>query len=256
MPPHEHPRSAGSSCDAGAAKSIPGQHWSGFATAVIVEPDPLVRLVAAQAARDLGFAISDTAPNNASRSDPPAVLLVGLDHLDQCARCVPRADVYGPNGRRQGHAPGTPMAPFTVGYVAGAQAILAAHSIHSCTDIVVALRAVDGRPTFVYASETRFGQSQPLPADLTSREADVLLFVLAGFTTSTIAARLWLSPATVRSHCRSILRKCGAADRRALRARLLGAEHNPSSGAVYRTWAATTGIPLACGTEIRQRGDS
>ena len=61
-----------------------------------------------------------------------------------------------------------------------------------------------------------------LPPDVTARETDVLLLVLAGFTTPEIAARLGVSQATARSHCRSLLRKCGAPDRRQLRAHFLG----------------------------------
>jgi len=56
------------------------------------------------------------------------------------------------------------------------------------------------------------------------READVLVLVLGGLSTAALAERLCVSPATARTHCRALLRKLGAADRRALRARLLGAE--------------------------------
>jgi DNA-binding CsgD family transcriptional regulator len=55
------------------------------------------------------------------------------------------------------------------------------------------------------------------------READVLVLLLAGLTTAAIAARLCISPATARSHCRSVLGKLGAPDRTSLRAGLAGA---------------------------------
>ena len=57
----------------------------------------------------------------------------------------------------------------------------------------------------------------PLRADrgalLTRREWDVLELMRAGLTTAQISARLFIAPATVRSHVASILRKLGAPDR-------------------------------------------
>ena len=50
---------------------------------------------------------------------------------------------------------------------------------------------------------------------LTSREWDVLELMRAGLTTAQIADRLFIAPATVRSHVASILRKLGAPDRQA-----------------------------------------
>ena len=47
------------------------------------------------------------------------------------------------------------------------------------------------------------------------------MLLLGGLTTPAIARRLCVSPSTVRTHCRALLRKLGAGDRRALRARLL-----------------------------------
>ncbi|HET6494865.1 MAG TPA: LuxR C-terminal-related transcriptional regulator [Thermoleophilia bacterium] len=204
---------------AGARRPLPDLGPASLAPAAIVEADPLLRLHAADAAAALGFAAMPTTCDVRRRREPPAVAFVGLDCLDHCARCRPATA-----GER-------PAVPFTVGYVAGPTAILAAHALHRCTDSVVHLRAVAGRAAFVYPANAvvtgtlhdwadHAGQS--LPADLTLREADVLLLILAGFRTAEIAARLWLAPATARSHCRAILRKCDAADRRALRARLIG----------------------------------
>ena len=59
-------------------------------------------------------------------------------------------------------------------------------------------------------------------ASLSAREADVLVLLLAGHTDAEVGARLCVSPDTARAHARAVLRKLGAADRRALRARLLG----------------------------------
>ncbi len=49
----------------------------------------------------------------------------------------------------------------------------------------------------------------------------MLVLLLGGLTTPAIARRLCVSPSTARTHCRAVLRKLGAGDRRALRARLL-----------------------------------
>jgi DNA-binding NarL/FixJ family response regulator len=50
---------------------------------------------------------------------------------------------------------------------------------------------------------------------LTSREWEVLELMRAGLTTAQISDRLFISPATVRSHVAAILRKLGAPDRQA-----------------------------------------
>lgn len=198
------------------------------AVADILEPNPLVRLHVADAARALGFVIADDL--GAAHASQPNVRFVGLDAPDCCRRCAPRHA-----GVRSGGGSG-PLAPsgqpglMTVGYVCGSPSVLAAHMAHRCTDFAVALRVVGGRATFVYPVQASLavalhsGSHDPASAsscDLTAREADVLILLLADLTTSSIAARLCLSPATVRSHCRAILRKSGTASRRDLRARLL-----------------------------------
>jgi DNA-binding CsgD family transcriptional regulator len=201
---------------------------------MIVEADPLLRLHAADAAAGLGFTVVDAVAGAERRTQPPPVTFVGLDCLEHCARCT--SATAGRQAAAGCSGEGTAV-PLTVGYVAGPAAILAAHAAHGCTDGVVHLRAVAGRAAFVYPASAGFPgapcgadhDGESLPPDLTPREADVLLLILSGFRTAEIASRLWLAPATARSHCRAILRKCGAADRRALRARLIGA--GPRAGA-------------------------
>ena len=52
-----------------------------------------------------------------------------------------------------------------------------------------------------------------LPASLTSRELEILTLIAAGLTNSEIAARLFISPLTCKSHVSRILTKLDARDR-------------------------------------------
>ena len=193
----------------------PGRQALGFATspgaggfAAVVETDPLLRLHAVAAARRLGFAAADEEPARHLRAAAIAAVFVGLDAVDACPRCGPGA------GRRP-----TDSALLVVGYAAGGRELLGAHRLHACCDLVLELRAVAGRACFAYLPAGGAVEQ----ARLTAREADVLVLVLGGLSTAALAERLCVSPATARTHCRALLRKLGAADRRALRARLLGA---------------------------------
>ena len=162
------------------------------------ERDELLRLHAAAAAADLG---PIAAPGG------PDAVFVGLDDAESCPRLSRGA--FGAAG------PAWPTG--VVGYVAGAPAVAAAHRLHACCDVVLLLRASGGRPCFVYPPPGVLAG-----ASLSAREADVLVLLLAGHTDTEVAARLCIAPATARAHARAVLRKLGAADRRALRARLLG----------------------------------
>jgi DNA-binding CsgD family transcriptional regulator len=115
--------------------------------------------------------------------------------------------------------------PLVVGYAAGGRELLAVHRRHACCDLVLDLRAVAGRARFAYLPPRGIVEQ----AQLTAREADVLVLVLGGRSTAALAERLCVSPATARTHCRALLRKLGAADRRALRVRLLGAGSGASA---------------------------
>ena len=182
--------------------------------AVVLESDGLLRLHAAAAAQALGFRVgddADDAPAEALTADPwrPAVCFVGLDRDDACPRLR----------RRESAAPlRVPPGTLLAGYCGGAPALAAAHRLHGCCDLVLRLEASGGQARFAYLPPA----DDLTAAGLSAREADVLLLILAGATTATVARRLVVAPATARAHCRAVLRKLEAADRRALRARLLG----------------------------------
>ena len=161
----------------------------------VLERDELLRLHAAAAAADLG---------PISVPGGPGVVFVGLDDAQSCPRLS-----------RRGAAPAVPAG--VVGYVAGAPALAAAHRLHACCNVVLLLRASGGRPCFTYPPPGALAG-----ASLSAREADVLVLLLAGHTDAEVGARLCVSPDTARAHARAVLRKLGAPDRRALRARLLG----------------------------------
>ena len=212
--------------------------------AEIVDSDDLLKLHAEAAARALGFEIAERDCPGSS-SEPLAVRFIGLDTLDQCRRCSPD-EPRDSSPRAATRLPPGGEPPLTVGYVSGPVALLAAHSAHGCTDTVVALRAVNGRATFVYiggppatpAVVRRSDRETGFIGALSPRQIDVLLLMLADLPVAASAARLSLSCATVRTHSRVVLRECGAANRRALRARLLGAA--PPS-------AATPPVPADAG---------
>jgi DNA-binding CsgD family transcriptional regulator len=188
--------------------------------------DILVRLHAVVAARALGFAVGDATGwsprgrlTRVSPAQPPAgspaVVFVGLDVPDACPRCGSRRAAPGRSAVAGARAEAT--AALLVGFAARAPAALEAHRLHRCTDLTVRLVVSDGEPRFTHPR----GGHPVAAAGLSPREADVLVLLLDGYTTAAIAERLCLSGATVRAHCRAVLRKLGAGDRRALRTRLL-----------------------------------
>jgi DNA-binding CsgD family transcriptional regulator len=63
------------------------------------------------------------------------------------------------------------------------------------------------------------GDSEAGPPDLTGRENEVLDLLLQGVTNAEIAATMFVSVETVKSHVKNILRKCGATNRSELIAR-------------------------------------
>jgi DNA-binding NarL/FixJ family response regulator len=68
-----------------------------------------------------------------------------------------------------------------------------------------------------------------IPA-LTNREAQVVRLIASGLDTSDIAARLHVSPNTVRSHVRNAMSKLSARTRAQLVAQALGGDSGPAPG--------------------------
>ena len=185
------------------------------AVAVVIEPDQLLRLHVESAARRLGFAVVSGGDGDSVRARVGVVFF----GLGSSAACLRRA---APFGRAPLAAPRD--GSLVVGYAAGRSEVLAAHRLHGCCDVFLELRADAGRARFAYPPVGSIVQR----ARLTAREADVLVLLLGGASTAGVADRLCVAPATARTHCRALLRKFGAADRRALRALLLGAPDGAS----------------------------
>ena len=180
--------------------------------ALVLEPDPLARLLVVSAAATLGFRVAEGA-SACVAGLAPSVVFVSLARADDCRRVCAEAR-RAPQGGRP---------PLVVGYGACAAGLLAAHRAHRCADVVLRLTAAAGLPRFAHLPAADLVAA----AGLTQREADVLVLLLRGFTTAAVGARLCVSPSTARTHCRAVLRKLGAGDRRMLRALLLSP--SPSS---------------------------
>jgi DNA-binding NarL/FixJ family response regulator len=90
-------------------------------------------------------------------------------------------------------------------------AIRAVHAGQTHLDPLVQERlvaTVTAQPSDPAAPGTR-----PLPAGLTTREAEVLTLLAAGLSNAEIAQRLFVSNATVKTHINRIFAKTGARDR-------------------------------------------
>jgi DNA-binding NarL/FixJ family response regulator len=62
-------------------------------------------------------------------------------------------------------------------------------------------------------AETAGGGADPLPDNLTARQAEVLRLLADGLSNKEIAARLYLSPGTVERHLGTVYRKLGLGGR-------------------------------------------
>jgi two-component system nitrate/nitrite response regulator NarL len=86
------------------------------------------------------------------------------------------------------------------------RALARARSVRESTNVRRAAFAdVVDVPTRVEASN--------LPSDLTPRQREILALLAQGLGTRQIAARLWLSPATVRNHVGSLMSALGVHSR-------------------------------------------
>ncbi|WP_019926712.1 response regulator transcription factor [Nocardia sp. BMG111209] len=104
---------------------------------------------------------------------------------------------------------------------AGATGFLVKHT--EPADLVKAVRVVAAGEALLSPSVTRrlvaefASRAKPMPigvlSELTDREREVMTLVAEGLTNAEIAERLFLSPATVRTHVSRILLKLGARDR-------------------------------------------
>jgi DNA-binding CsgD family transcriptional regulator len=131
--------------------------------------------------------------------------LVGVHGLLGVAHCPLRRAAHVPSA-------GVAPAPAAVLYVMADPLAAELHRLHGCADLACVFWPGEGG-----------GRLEPLAwpgrlesAGLTPREVDVLALLLARRTNDEIAAHLVLSLATVRAHCRAVLRKMGARDRRHL----------------------------------------
>ena len=169
----------------------------------VQDADPLVgAAVLALLTRD-----GATGDPGLERTGGPPCTYVGVHGLLGVAACPLRAAA---------RSRGSPPVARRVLYVLGDPLAAELHRLHGCAAVVC-----------VYFPDAGGGRLEPLPspgrleaAGLTPREAEVLALLLARRTNAEIRDQLVLSETTVRAHCRSVLRKLGAADRRALWAAL------------------------------------
>jgi DNA-binding CsgD family transcriptional regulator len=183
----------------------------------VQEADPLVRAAVTQALASSGAAaLTAVQPGTGAQRR-----LVGVHGLLGVASCpLRRADRAPANGgpadagsgcvrRASGRAA---IGARSILYVVRDPLAAELHRVHGCSDLACVFWPEEGGGRF----ESLAWPGRLDSACLTPREADVLALLLARRTNQEIAAQLVLSPATVRAHCRAVLRKLGARDRRHL----------------------------------------
>jgi DNA-binding CsgD family transcriptional regulator len=167
------------------------------------EDDPLVREAVRQALASDAALTPDAVGTGADHDRERR--LVGVHGLLGVAHCPVRRAVRPSRDR-------VAAASAPVLYVLGDPLVAELHRLHGCVDLA-----------YVFWPGEEGGRLEPLAwpgrlesAGLTPREADILALLLARRTNEEIAAQLVLSLSTVRAHCRAVLRKMGARDRRHL----------------------------------------
>ncbi len=198
------PRGAGGPPQRAAGRVLPERP-----AALVLEPDPLARLLVVPAVAALGFRVAEGA-SACGAGLAPSVVFVSLAQADDCRRVCAEARRASPGD----------SGLLVAGYGACSAGLLFAHRAHRCADLVLRLTAPAGLPRFAHLPAA----DAVAAAGLTEREADVLVLLLRGLTTAAVGARLCVSASTARTHCRAVLRKLGAGDRRALRALLLAGD--------------------------------
>ena len=91
-----------------------------------------------------------------------------------------------------------------------ARAVHAAAAHQSLLDPIVHAKLLEAAGA---APSARSRAAQPLPDDLTPREAEVLSLIARGLSNGEIAAQLVVSEATVKTHVNHVFAKIGARDR-------------------------------------------
>jgi len=91
-----------------------------------------------------------------------------------------------------------------------ARAVHAAAAHQSLLDPIVHAKLLEAAGA---APSARSRAAQPLPDDLTPREAEVLSLIARGLSNAEIAAQLVVSEATVKTHVNHLFGKIGARDR-------------------------------------------
>jgi DNA-binding NarL/FixJ family response regulator len=94
---------------------------------------------------------------------------------------------------------------------AGVRAYLTKDVLHD--ELIRAIHAVQSGEMYLPASVTAVLETGSLPADLSSREMDVLALIVKGHGNKQIAHELSIAEHTVKNHVKSILSKLGVDDR-------------------------------------------
>jgi len=203
----------------------------------VCDDDPFVRAAALAAAR------TTVAEGEVVARDDAGARLVGVHGLDGVVACplrrraaVPAAWAAYVSPSNRSALAFADTAPTAAGalpvllYVFRDRLAATLHALHRCVAWPLVLVCDERGPRF----ESLCADDWLLRAGLTPREADVLALLAARRTNDEIAATLVVSPTTVRSHCRAVMRKLEVADRRELWAALGRAAARPSAARELR----------------------